>query len=65
MLSLSINGGADGKLMDGEVHAFLDVEPSGAYRTIRPLNSRFGIVYFGQRWDVSGALKTQASRETA
>ena len=65
MMSLSINGGADGKLMDGEVHAFLDVEPSGAYSTIRPLDSRFGIVYFGQRWDVSGAIKTQASRETA
>ncbi len=65
MMSLGINGGPDGKLMDGDVHAFLDVEPSGAYGTARPLNSRHGIVYFGQRWDVSGALKTQESRETA
>jgi lipopolysaccharide transport system ATP-binding protein len=65
MISLSISGGAEGKVMDGDVHAFLDVEPSGATGTVRALNSRFGIVYFGQRWDVSGALKTQASRETA
>ena len=65
MISLSISGGAEGKVMDGDVHAFLDVEPSGATGTVRALNSRHGIVYFGQRWDVSGALKTQASRETA
>ena len=65
MISLSIHGGSQGKTLDGDVHAFLDVEPSGAYGTVHALNSRHGIVYFGQRWDVSGALKTQASRETA
>ena len=65
MISLSIHGGEEGKTLDGDVHAFLDVEPSGAYGTVRALNSRHGIVYFGQRWDMSGALKTQASRETA
>ena len=65
MMSLSISGGAEGKVMDGDVHAFLDVEPSGASGTVRALNSRHGIVYFGQRWDVSGALKMQASRASA
>ena len=65
MISLSITGGADNRIMDGEVHAFLDVEPSGAYGAVRVLNSRFGIVYFGQHWDVSGALKTQENREIA
>jgi lipopolysaccharide transport system ATP-binding protein len=65
MISLSIHGGEEGKTLDGDVHAFLDVEPSGATGTVRALNSRHGIVYFAQRWDVSGALKTQASRETA
>jgi hypothetical protein len=65
MISLSLSGGAEHRTMDGDVHAFLDVEPSGATGTVRALNSRHGIVYFGQRWDVSGALKTQANRETA
>jgi hypothetical protein len=65
MISMSINGGAEGKTMDGDVHAFLDVEPSGASGTVHALDSRNGIVYFRQRWDVSGAVKSQASRETA
>ena len=65
MLSLSIAGGGGSKVMDDDVHVFLDVEPSGAYGAVRPMSSRYGIVYFGQRWDVSGALKTQSSRETA
>ncbi len=64
MISLAINGGVEGGLMDGEVHAFLDVEPSGATGAVRALSSRHGIVYFNQRWDVSGALQPQANLET-
>ena len=52
MITLAINGGPEAKILDGDVHGFLDVEPSAAYGTARALNSRFGIVYFGQRWRV-------------
>lgn len=52
MIMLGISGGPDDVVMDGDVRAYLDVEPSGAYGTVRVLNSRFGIVYFGQRWRV-------------
>lgn len=62
MISLSITGGTEGSIMDGDVHAFLDVESSAAYGTSRVLDSRFGIVYFGQRWNLSGALAKQANR---
>ncbi len=44
------SSGTDGRVYDGDVRAFLDVEPSGAYGTARALDSRFGIVYFPQRW---------------
>jgi ABC-type polysaccharide/polyol phosphate transport system ATPase subunit len=46
----AVSSGTDGRVYDGDVRAFLDVEPSGAYGTVRALNSRFGIVYFPQRW---------------
>lgn len=50
MLALTVVGGADGAVLDGDVRAYLDVEPSAAAGTVRALNSRFGIVYFKQRW---------------
>ncbi|MFZ0008785.1 MAG: ABC transporter ATP-binding protein, partial [Steroidobacteraceae bacterium] len=39
----------DEKVLDGDVRLLLDVEPSAAYGSAQ-LNSRFGIVYFPQRW---------------
>ena len=50
MLMLGVTGGADDAALDGDVRAYLDVEPSGAYGTARVLNSRFGILYFRQKW---------------
>ena len=55
MISLSITGGAEDKMMDSEVHTFFDVEPSSAHGTSRALSSGNGIVYFRQRWNLSGA----------
>jgi hypothetical protein len=49
-LTFSVSGGTDGRFCDADVRAFLDVEPSAAYGTAQALNSRFGIVYFPQRW---------------
>lgn len=65
MIALSIGGGAEEKLLDGDVQTFLDVEPSGAYGTVRVLNSRYGIVYFGQRWNVSGVAAAKTHLESA
>jgi lipopolysaccharide transport system ATP-binding protein len=65
MIALAINGGAEETLLDGDVQAFLDVEPSAAYGTVRVLNSRHGIVYFGQRWNVSGVAAAKTHLETA
>ena len=64
MISLTIGGGAKEKLLDGDVQTFLDVEPSGAYGTVRVLNSRYGIVYFGQRWNVSGVAAAKTHLES-
>lgn len=64
-LMFSITGGPpQNKVMDGDVRAYLDVEPSSAYGTVRNVSSRFGIVYFGQRWKVSAARK-QVDRASA
>jgi lipopolysaccharide transport system ATP-binding protein len=63
-LMFSVAGGPDSKLMDGDVRAYLDVEPSAAYGTVRALNSRFGIVYFGQRWKVR-AERNEVDRASA
>lgn len=49
-LMFALSSGTDGRVCDADVRAFLDVEPSAAYGTVRALNSRFGIVYFPQRW---------------
>lgn len=49
-LMFAISSGTDGRVWDADVRAFLDVEPSAAAGTVRGLNSRFGIVYFPQRW---------------
>lgn len=63
-LMFSVTGGPQGRVMDGDVRAYLDVEPSAAYGTARALDSRFGIVYFGQRWRVSAA-REHANRASA
>lgn len=65
MIALAITGGAQGKTLDGDVHTFFDVEPSAAYGTVQALNSRFGVVYFDQRWNVTGVDAAIARRETA
>ena len=65
MISFGINGGAEEKHLDGDVQTFLDVEPSGAYGTVRVLNSRHGIVYFRQRWNVSGVAAAKTHLEHA
>lgn len=48
---LAVTSGTDGRVCDADVRAFLDIEPSAAYGSARPLDSRFGIVYFPQRWN--------------
>lgn len=65
MIALAITGGPEGKTLDGDVHTFLDVEPSAAYGTVRALNSRFGIMYFSQRWNISSIDAAKADLKTA
>lgn len=55
MLVLTMKGGGDEVVIDGDVRAYLDVEPSAAYGTTRTLDSRFGIVYFKQKWQLKGS----------
>jgi len=51
-LTFSVNSSTEARVWDADVRVFLDVEPSAAYGTARALNSRFGIVYFPQRWKI-------------
>ncbi len=51
--SFWVTCGSDGKVCDGDVRAPLDVEQADVYGS-RGLDSKFGIVYFPQRWHVPG-----------
>ena len=51
-LTFKVAGGAEERVWDEDVNLYLDVEPSADTGTVRPLNSRHGIVYFSQRWKV-------------
>jgi len=53
-LTFKVAGGAEERVWDEDVSLYLDVEPSADTGTVRPLNSRHGIVYFAQRWKVGG-----------
>jgi lipopolysaccharide transport system ATP-binding protein len=50
----------DERVLDGDVRVLLDVEPSAAYGTAQ-LNSRFGIVYFPQRWKSPVSAESNAA----
>ncbi|HKV62633.1 MAG TPA: ABC transporter ATP-binding protein [Candidatus Acidoferrum sp.] len=48
---------------DGVEHcAKLDVEMANFYRSGKPIDSRWGIVYFPQRWDLRGLQSEKISR---
>ena len=51
-LSLWITGSGGKPVYDGDVRAPLEVEVADVYRSGRILDSRFGLVYFPQRWRV-------------
>ena len=58
-LSLWITA-ADGKVYDGIEHcARLEVGASNIYRSSRTIDSRYGIVYFPQRWKLDGLRKVR------
>lgn len=48
--SLWITGLSGQPVYDGDVRASLEVEAADVYRSGRTLDSRFGLVYFPQRW---------------
>jgi len=50
--SLWITGQGGKPVYDGDVRASLDVEVADVYRSGRMLDSRYGLVYFPQRWRV-------------
>ena len=54
-LSFKVAGGIEERVWDEEVRLYLDVEPSADSGTVRPMNSRHGLVYFPQRWIVGGS----------
>jgi lipopolysaccharide transport system ATP-binding protein len=52
-LSLWITGPTGGKpVYDGDVRALLEIDVADVYNSGRMLDSRFGLVYFPQRWIV-------------
>ena len=50
--SLWITGPGGKPVYDGDVRASLEVEVTDVYRSGRMLDSRFGFVYFPQRWKI-------------
>ena len=54
-LSLWITGQPSKIVYDGDVRASLEVEVSDVYNSGRMLDSRYGVVYFPQRWKVTHA----------
>ena len=54
-LSLWITGHGGALVYDGDLRVALDVEVTDVYRSGRMLDSRFGLVYFPQRWRVTQA----------
>jgi len=56
LLSLWITGATGGKpVYDGDVRVLLEIDVSDVYSSGRMLDSRFGLVYFPQRWKVPQA----------
>jgi lipopolysaccharide transport system ATP-binding protein len=53
--SLWITGQGGKPVYDGDVRASLDIEVADVYRSGRVLDSRYGLVYFPQRWKVMQA----------
>jgi lipopolysaccharide transport system ATP-binding protein len=51
-LSLWVTGPGGKPVYDGDVRASLDIEVADVYRSGRMLDSRYGLVYFPQRWRV-------------
>jgi lipopolysaccharide transport system ATP-binding protein len=54
-LSLWITGQPSKIVYDGDVRASLEVEVADVYKSGRMLDSRYGLVYFPQRWRVKQA----------
>lgn len=54
--SLWITGTDGRQVYDGDARASLEVELSSVYRSSRALDSRYGIVYFPQRWRIPGIM---------
>ncbi len=54
-LSLWITGRGGKPIYDGDVHASLEVEVADVYGSGSMLDSRYGLVYFPQRWRVPQA----------
>jgi lipopolysaccharide transport system ATP-binding protein len=52
-LSLWITAPGGAPVYDGDVRASLEVEVADVYRSGRMLDSRSGLVYFPQRWDIT------------
>jgi lipopolysaccharide transport system ATP-binding protein len=66
-VSLWITGAGGKPVYDGDVRAELEVEAADVYRSGRMLSSRYGLVYFPQRWKYTkpSAHEPQAVTDTA
>ncbi len=65
-LSLWVSSQDGSPVYDGDVRATLEVDPSDVYGSGRGPDSRWGVVYFPQRWSLSGLLgETERSGRTA
>jgi hypothetical protein len=65
-MSLWITGGVDHILHDVAEHSVrIDVEVSSIYQAGRVVDSRWGIVYFPQRWDLTGMSEARSAGPVA
>ncbi len=62
-LSFKLAGGVEECVWDEEVRVYLDVEPSADTGTVRPMNTRHGLVYFVQRWIVGGSSEERVRED--
>lgn len=59
-LSLWITDPTGTPVYDGDARTMLEVEPANIYASGRTPDSRFGIVYFPQRWKIAASMKQVA-----
>ena len=64
-LSLWVASEEGSPIFDGDVRAMLDVDPSDVYGSGRAIDSRWGVMYFPQRWSLDGLVGETVVRRAA